>query len=70
MRKKRARLIHLMSMIAVFAVALAVLSIPSALALTAIESSLMVLYLAGSLRLIELIVATGIVITLFMPSSR
>ena len=66
--KPRARVIHLMIVVAIVAVALAALPIPSALALSAIESLLMVLYLAGSIRLIELIVAMGIVFTLFIPS--
>jgi hypothetical protein len=68
--KPRARIIHLMCMVSIFAVALAVLPIPFAVALTAIESLLMILYLAGYLRLIELIVAMAVLFILFMPNSR
>lgn len=68
--KPRPRVIHLMSVIAIFAVALATLPLPQALALSVIESLLLIVYLAGSLKLVELIVAMAIVFTLFIPSKQ
>jgi hypothetical protein len=62
----RLRIGHLMTMIGIVAVSFAGLPPWLAIGLTVIQGLLLVLYLAGSLRLVEWIVAMAIVFALFL----